>query len=536
VKLAAIDIGTNSVHMIVVRVRPDFSFEIIDREKEMVRLGAGGLDGRALTEGAVHAALQALTKFKRLADSYGVDEIVAAATSATREAENGGDFLDAIARQTGIRARVITGPEEARLIHLAAAYGIDLGNGAGIAIDIGGGSTEITYGPATGPRLARSFKLGAIRLTERFVKSDPLSDRDERRLVRHITRELRSYLGQLSGRRTARVIGTSGTILSLGALALAESGRPLPPDLRNVRVPARAIHRLRKRLLGLSQAQRLEIPGLDPRRADLSVAGVVLIDTILDMLGAEDLTLCDLALREGLVIDYIQRNKTQIVHTDVYPDIRRRSVVELAERCNYLPEHASQIGRLALAVFDQTRRVHGLGAKEREWLDFAAILHDIGLLISYEGHHKHSQYLIRHGDLRGFSPDEIEVIGLVARYHRRGTPRKSDEDYAALPRERRDAVRALAACLSLAEGLDRSHAQLVKALRVQHRPAEVLVHVKAAGDAELELWAANRHTGPLARLLGKPVRLVSGLPAVRRPTGRAPAVRRTRARGARVRA
>jgi exopolyphosphatase/guanosine-5'-triphosphate,3'-diphosphate pyrophosphatase len=536
VKLAAIDIGTNSVHMIVVRVRPDFSFEMIDREKEMVCLGAGGLDGRALTEGAIHAALQALTKFKRLADSYGVDDIVAAATSATREAENGGDFLDAVARQTGIRARVITGPEEARLIHLAAAYGIDLGNRAGIAIDIGGGSTEITFGPSTEPRLARSFKLGVIRLTERFVKSDPLSEHDERRLVRHITRELRAYLGQLSGRRVARVIGTSGTILSLGALALAESGRPLPADLRNVRVPAKAIHKLRKRLLGLAQAQRLDVPGLDPRRADLSVAGVVLIDTILELLGAEDITLCDLALREGLVLDYIQRNKVQIAHTDVYPDIRRRSVVELAERCNYVADHARQIGRIALAVFDQTRRVHGFGAREREWLDFASVLHDIGLHISYEGHHKHSQYLIRHGDLRGFSPEEVEVIGLVARYHRRGAPRKSDEDFAALPRERREAVRTLAACLSLAEGLDRSHAQLVRAVRVQHRPTEVLVHVKATGDAELELWAANRHAGPLAKLLGKPVRLVTGpRPAVRRRTAKAPAVRRTRHGAARRR-
>jgi exopolyphosphatase/guanosine-5'-triphosphate,3'-diphosphate pyrophosphatase len=429
---------------------------------------------------------------------------------------------------------VITGPEEARLIHLAAAYGIDLGNRAGIAVDIGGGSTEITFGPSTGPRLARSFKLGVIRLTERFVKSDPLSERDERRLVRHITRELRSYLGRLSGRRAARVIGTSGTILSLGTLALAESGRPVPPDVRNVRVPAKAIRRLRKRILGLAQAQRIEIPGLDPRRADLSVAGVVLIDTILELLGAEDLTLCDLALREGLVIDYIQRNKAQIAHADVYPDIRRRSVIELAERCNYMADHARQIGRLALAFFDQTRRVHGLGAREREWLDFAATLHDIGLHISYEGHHKHSQYLIRHGDLRGFSPEEVEIIGLVARYHRRGTPRKSDQEFAALPRERRDAVRALAACLTLAEGLDRSHAQLVKAVRVQHLPEEVLVHVKATGDAELELWAANRHTSALAKLLGKPVRLVPGLREARRARrARGPASRRPRPGGVR---
>src|SRR5262245_20844228 len=190
VRLAAIDIGTNSLHMIVVRVRPDMSFEVIDREKEMVRLGAGGLDGRALTGEAMHAALQVLSKFKRLAESHKVDQIVAVATSAVREAENGGEFLQVIASQTDIRAHVISGTEEAQLIHLAAVYGLGLSGETAVAIDIGGGSVEITRG--TGPEIdvGRSFKLGVIRLTERFVKSDPLSPRDERKLVRHIETEL----------------------------------------------------------------------------------------------------------------------------------------------------------------------------------------------------------------------------------------------------------------------------------------------------------------------------------------------------------
>src|SRR6186713_3622895 len=182
-RLAAIDIGTNSVHMLVVRVREDLSFEVIDREKAMVRLGAGGLDGRALTNEAMAAALQALSKFKRLADSHRVDQILAAATSATREARNGGEFLARIERETGIRPRVITGTEEARLIHLAAVYGVDVGGGRAVVIDIGGGSVEITLGTATNMELARSFKVGVIRLTERFVRSDPLSNRDERRMV-----------------------------------------------------------------------------------------------------------------------------------------------------------------------------------------------------------------------------------------------------------------------------------------------------------------------------------------------------------------
>ena len=176
-RIAAIDIGTNSVHMIVVNIRPDLSFEVIDREKEMVRLGAGGLDGRALTEEGMTAALQALSKFRRLAESHQVDEILAAATSATREATNGTEFLAAVARETGITARVISGTEEARLIHLAAVYGVGVTRSA-VVIDVGGGSVEITLGRAARAQLARSFKLGVIRLTQRFVSSDPISGRD----------------------------------------------------------------------------------------------------------------------------------------------------------------------------------------------------------------------------------------------------------------------------------------------------------------------------------------------------------------------
>src|SRR3954468_6151538 len=197
-RIAAIDIGTNSLHMIVVQVRADFSFEVIDREKEMVRLGAGGLDGRALTPEAMHAALQVLAKFRRLAESLRVDEIIAVATSATREAENGGEFLHAVTEHTGIRPRVISGTEEARLIHLAAVYGVSVPGDVAVVIDIGGGSVEVTRGAGPAVESGRSFKLGVIRLTERFVKTDPLDPRDQRRLVRHIDAEASKYLNQIA--------------------------------------------------------------------------------------------------------------------------------------------------------------------------------------------------------------------------------------------------------------------------------------------------------------------------------------------------
>ena len=487
-RIAAIDIGTNSVHMIVCRVRPDLSFEVIDREKDMIRLGAGGLDGRRLAEPILAAAIHTLSKFTRIAAAQGVDEIVATATSAVREAANGADFVARVKRELDLHVRVISGSEEARLIHLAAAYAVDIGKRAAVVIDIGGGSTEITVGTAERMQTGRSFKLGVIRLTERFVRTDPISSHDEQRLVRHIRRQVDSYLRTLARRRIERVIGTSGTILSLGALA---AGARPNDDVRNVRVPVKAVRRLRKRLTALSLNARLKLPNLDPRRADLAPAGVILLDTILERLGAEELALCDFALREGLVLDYIRSNAAHIRTVERYPDLRRRSVVELAERCNYLPAHAQQVARLSLGLFDATEGQHGLGRREREWLEYGALLHDIGTHIGYERHHKHSYYLISESDLVGLDRREREIAANVARYHRKGHPTTKHPPLAMLSSEDRSVVERLAAILRVADVLDREHRQKVRAVKVRRGEGEVVLELDAEGDLLLERWAAR---------------------------------------------
>jgi exopolyphosphatase/guanosine-5'-triphosphate,3'-diphosphate pyrophosphatase len=397
-----------------------------------------------------------------------------------------------------------------------------LGGSPAVVIDIGGGSIEVTLGTASHLSHARSFKLGVIRLTERFVRTDPLASRDERRLVKHINRETGAYLDTIAARRFDRVIGTSGTILSLGALALSEDGVVRDEALRNRRVGAKAIHRLRKRLTGADLEARLHMDGLDPRRADIAVAGSVLLDSVMRRLGAEDITLCDLALREGLVLDYIHRNTATIRKIERYPDVRRRSIVELGERCGYAAAHARHVSQLALSIFDQTRAVHKLGDREREWLEYGALLHDTGVHISYERHHRHSYYLVKNGELRGFDPQEIEIIALLARYHRQATPKKTHEGYGSLKGSLRRTVRTLAAMLRLAEGLDRSHAQVVSALDVVPRGHAYLIRLRAAGDAELELWAAHRHGAELERVLRRPLRFdVSGRRSTRLKAGKA---------------
>jgi Ppx/GppA phosphatase family protein/thymidylate kinase-like protein len=293
-------------------------------------------------------------------------------------------------------------------------------------------------------------------------------------------------------------------------VASAAEGLAEGAPLRSRRISAKALRRVRKELVSLDLEKRLRVPGLEPRRADLAVAGSILLDQILRRLGADEITLCDLSLREGLVLDYVARHRKEIAQADRYPDVRRRSVFELAERCHFWPEHSQQVARLAVGLFDHTRAIHGLTDREREWLEYAAILHDLGVHISYEGHHKHSYYLIKNGDLRGFEPDEIETIALVARYHRQATPKRRHDGFGDLRRRARRTVRTLAAILRLAESLDRSHAQTVMGLELHDRGDDDLLQLRATGDVELELWSAARHAAPFERMTGKPLRIEVG--------------------------
>jgi len=296
-------------------------------------------------------------------------------------------------------------------------------------------------------------------------------------------------------------------VLALGTLALHVPG---DVTIHHRRVSAKAIGRIRRQLATLSLGDRLKLPGLDSRRADLIVPGAVLLDMILRQLGADEITLCELSLREGLILDYIRRNRVHIERVERYADVRRLSVIELASRCNYAADHAQQVARLALAIFDATRQVHGLDDRAREWLDFAAILHDVGEHISYERHHRHSCYLVKHGDLRGFEPDEVDVIALVTRYHRRGAPRKGHDLFADLPRAGRRAVRWLSAMLRVAESLDRSRAQLVEGVRMRRNGRCWTLRVAGRGDIELELWAVQRNVRPLEEELNGTVKVVAG--------------------------
>src|SRR5262245_20184447 len=505
-KLAAIDLGSNSFHAVVVEVSASGGFEVIDREKDMVRLGAETLASGRLSAAAMRRGLEVLRKYKRIANNHRVDKILAVATSAIREAGNGEEFLERVGREVRFWPRVASGEEEGRLIYLAALHSVHL-EGRALVLDIGGGSVELVLGAGSRIERIASERLGTLRMTERFVRSDPLSAKDENRLVRHVADALGPAIEDIRRSGFERLVGTSGTILSVGALALALEGQRTKEPLHHVAVSRDAIHEVRRRLVASDLKERLRMPGLDAQRADIVVAGAVVFDEILERLGASEVLLCEWALREGLLLNYIHRHPRSLARAQAYPDVRRRSVQHLAERCQFDEAHARHVAGLSLQLFDALKNEHGLPDEARGLLESAALLHDIGHHISYPGHHKHTYYLVKNGDLRGFSPLEIETIALVARYHRRGHPRKRHAAFGALPRSARRTVRVLAGTLRIADALDRSHRQVVRSVRTSERGGALRLRCEALGNSDLESWGLMRRTELLALALGKPVRV-----------------------------
>jgi exopolyphosphatase / guanosine-5'-triphosphate,3'-diphosphate pyrophosphatase len=491
-KIAAIDIGSNSIHMVIAEVR-DGHFEILDRAKEMVGLARGTLSSGRFSDETLEAGFQTLSTFKRLAEKQGADPILAVATSAVREAENGGDLALRAWEELGLQIDVITGTEEARLIFLAAQYSIDFRNERPLVVDIGGGSVEVIFGHESQIRWQESLKLGVVRLTERFLKADPPKKREIAALDAFVRRSLEELFARTEREKPTMMIGTSGTLLNLVAMAHAARDGKVPETIHNRTITPRDVERLRKTILECDAEKRARIPGLDRKRADLAPAGVILAQQLLEGFAVPELRACEWALREGILLDFIARHRADVEAADRVPDIRRRSVLRLAERFQSDGAHGEKVSELALTLFDRTKGLHRLGTEDRELLDYAARLHDIGLSISHSKHHRHSHYLITNGELRGFTPEEVQAIAAIARYHKGAPPKSGKDDLAELPEKLQDRVIPLAAILRVADSLDRTHHGIVRGLRVSRRNGRLEIRVDTGGrDAELEIWGARR--------------------------------------------
>lgn len=512
--LAAVDIGTNSFHLVVARFSEGSKFEVLTREKEMVRLGSGsgrGGDMKRLKKDAVDRGIDALDRIRRLAETYDAP-IHAVATSAVREAENAQSFLDRARDEAGVEVEVISGLEEARLIHLGVLQAVPVYDRRMVLVDIGGGSTEILVGERGEELAAGSLKLGAIRLTSRFFRSNRLHPGSVDACRRYVRAALAPMAREVRRVGFQVAVGSSGTVATMAAMVQASRHEgPAPKTLNNFSFTRSEVKATVRRLIDADTVgKRRQLPGVEPSRADILLAGAIILEQAMRELGIDEMVYSDYALREGALLDALQRRQGATLHH--LHDLRRRSVLHLAELMDEDPAHSAQTARLALQLFDATVDRHGLGDDCRELLEAASLLSNIGLFVSHSGHHKHSYYLIRNADhLTGFTDHEIEIIAQVARYHRKSAPKLKHTEYAALRPADRRVVRTLAGILRVAISLDRTHAGLVESVTVHRagRGKGVIIELtgRPRADLSLELYTADERKALLEEVLGGPVTL-----------------------------
>ncbi|MFI5046547.1 MAG: HD domain-containing protein [Acidimicrobiia bacterium] len=508
-RVAALDLGTNSFHLLVADAHADGRIDPLVREKVMLRLGDVVSRHGYIPPTAADQVVDTVRRFRLLAEAADADDVLARATSAIRRATNGAEIVDRIEAETGVVVEVISGHEEARLIFGAVRASVVLDPAPALCFDLGGGSLEIMIGDARQLDWATSVPAGVARLTAEVVTSDPISKRDRRALRERIEAELEPVRHAVARYAPRMAVGSSGTLESLAQMVTARRSEDTPASLNQLTITRDEFLVVHKEIVGSSATERLRFPGLDARRVDLIVAGSMVLATAMELFDLDTLTISEWALREGIVLDAVGRHQGADWSDDPRA-IRRESVVALARRCNWAEAHARKVADLALELFDATADLHQLTPADRELLEHAALLHDIGEHVASAGHHRHSAYLVRNGQLRGFAPAEIELLAAVVRWHRRGDPRVSDE-FPLLDADAIERVRALAALLRVADGLDRSRESTVDSLGVSVTPSLVLVRPRTqdGADAELEIWGARRKRDMLERVLDRDVELTT---------------------------
>jgi exopolyphosphatase / guanosine-5'-triphosphate,3'-diphosphate pyrophosphatase len=491
VRIAAFDLGSNSFHLLVADALPDGTFEPVVTEKEMLRLGNAVAATGEIGKAHADAAVEVVKRFRAMAESQRADEIVVCATAAFREAKDSLAVVDRIEAEAGVKVRVISGKEESRLIFDAIRASVVIDPGPALALDLGGGSLELMVGGSNGMIWATSLKLGVGRLTAELVRGDPPTGGDCRRVISAVQKAVGPFVPEISRHHPKTAIGSSGTLGALIRLAAARRGGTVPSTVNQLSVSFRELENLAEYLIELTASERAALPGVDAKRADQLPAGALLAITILDAAGLDELIGCEWALREGMVLDAIGHHSRAELDADPKA-IRRESVLGLCRRSGWNEEHSTKVARLACELFDGTASLHRLTPTDRELLELGALLHDIGEHVSKDAHERHTAYLIENGRLRGFSPDEIDVLACLGRFHKRGAPKSSFEPYSRFRASEQRRVSQLIALLQVADGLDRSHGGPVRDVEVYASSDVVEVVVEADGDIDLELWGLRR--------------------------------------------
>lgn len=493
------------MHLVVARQSRGGGLELVTTEKELVRLGSGSGDMKQLAPDAMDRGIAALGRMVATANSLGAD-VIAVATSAVREAENQHQFLDRARREAGVEVEVISGFEEARLIHLGVLQALPVFDQRMMLFDIGGGSTEIVVGKGFEIFEARSMRLGAIRLTQRFFAQDKgeVTKKSVKRCREYVQQALAGISREFVGHQPEILVGSSGTAATLTAMAQARRSSDRPA-LNGLKVSTEELDELVELILETPSDRRRRIPGVDEKRADIIAGGALLAQQVVHMSGLDGFTFSEFALREGVLLDRFGALPDQ----HKLEDLRRGNALKLSRQLDPDSAHAEHAAKLSLQLFDRTQQIHGLSSEDRELLEMAALLHNVGLFISHSGHHKHSYYVIRNSEqLTGFSDHEVELIALIARYHRKALPHPKHAEFVQLNAQDQRRVSILAGLLRIGIGLDRRHSGQVSSLRVVI-DSGVVIEPKADGDVSIEIHAARERSELLAVALEMPVLLGS---------------------------
>ena len=507
-KVAAIDVGSNSIKLVVVDAAASDSFAVLAREKETVRLGHNTLRRGHLSAATIDRAADCIKRFRSIAEARGAERIFAVATASVREARNKAQFIKEIDRRTGVRVSILSSIEEARLIGIAATHGCAAQGVAIINVDIGGGSTEISLMRDGASVALFSVKLGSVGLSERYISSDPVKPKELRRLMEEVRAAMERPSRELRSARWQQATGTSGTIISIGeALRLRaseEERKTQGAQPAGDEIVLSKLARFNSRMAELTVAERRAVPGISAQRSEIIVAGGQILEGAMRALRINLIRTCGWALREGVLIHRLREIEAESRPpvADIV-DHRLRGVHAVGRRFGYEEAHARQVAQLAERLFDQivqNEAPANLTRHHRTLLSAAALLHDVGYHIAHDSHHKHALYLIKNSELTGFSEAERDVIANVARYHRGPSPRERHLDYAALNEADQETVFALAAILRIADALDRSHDNRVSDVRCGRDGHLVHIQLSSSANCDREIFAAEQRSEMFAQV------------------------------------
>ncbi len=500
-RLAAIDVGSNSLHLVIAKVSPDGKFSVLDKMKAPVRLGEGGGKFLHLSDDAISEGVKALKSFAKIAKENNVDAIRAVATSAVREAENKDVFVEKVFNESGINIEVVSGYEESRLIFLGASKSLELEKSKIGLCDIGGGSAELLSANNGELAFATSFKIGAIRMSEKYFPNEDVNQLQVEDCKEFIRNEIFLAAETIKNNGFKKFVGTSGTIQTLASMVLAMRGEKIPDNLNGVTIKRKEIDEITENIIQAKNfSKRAKLPGMDPKRADIIVAGAITFQTILYSLDVKEFVVSNYALREGILIDWIDKqiseSSDEIAGYHLGNE-RLESILITGNKYQFSEIHGTHVCKMALKIYDDLFELHNLPQEARAYLEAASLLHDIGYFISKSSHHKHSLYLIRHSKMYGFTENELGMIGNTTRYHRKSHPKITHNDYQGLSIKEKEIVNKLASILRIAEGLDRSHKQIVNDIGTKFDKDSITFNLKINNDEDpqLEVWSAERKKG-----------------------------------------